>query len=81
VLLNSTRDQRDKIRDLLSLEGIQTSVHYPAIHRFSIYKNPNHTLPITEYVSDNEITLPIYSKLEDSEIEYICSALKHSLTK
>lgn len=75
VLKDSTAEKRDKIREKLHAAGIQTSVHYPAIHKFSIYKNCNASLPITEYVSDNEITLPMYSSLSINEISQIVGAL------
>jgi len=75
VLKNSTAEKRDKIREKLHAAGIQTSVHYPAIHKFSIYKKYNASLPITEYVSDNEITLPMYSSLSINEISQIVGAL------
>lgn len=79
VLKNSTSEKRDKIRDELHAKGIQTSVHYPAIHRFSIYKEFQTSLPITEYISDNEITLPMYSSLSYDEVSYICSTLTEIL--
>jgi dTDP-4-amino-4,6-dideoxygalactose transaminase len=75
VLKNSTAEKRDKIREKLHTAGIQTSVHYPAIHKFSIYKKYNASLPTTEYVSDNEITLPMYSSLSINEISQIVGAL------
>ena len=37
VLKNSTSEKRDRIRENLHAAGIQTSVHYPAVHKFSIY--------------------------------------------
>lgn len=79
VLTNSTSDKRDLIRDQLHAVGIQTSVHYPAIHKFSIYKEYNAKLPVTEYVIDNEITLPMYSSLSIHEIELIAETLKIAL--
>lgn len=75
VLLNSTKEQRDAIRDRIHEAGIQTSVHYPSIHQFSIYKGYGTVLPQTEYVSDNEITLPMYAALTDDEIDFICDTL------
>ena len=71
VLINSTREKRDLIREKIHAAGIQPSVHYPAVHKFSIYKNIGGVLPKTEYVSDNEITLPMYAKLTDNEIDTI----------
>lgn len=72
VLKDSTTEKRDMFRNKLQENGIQTSVHYPAIHRFSAYEEYSRELPNTEYVSDNEVTLPMYAKLQKSEIEYIC---------
>ena len=76
VLKDSTAEKRDKVREKLHAAGIQTSVHYPAIHKFSIYKGSNANLPITEYVTDNEITLPMYALLTIEEIEFIVVTLK-----
>lgn len=75
VLRDSTREIRGRVRAKLHEQGIQTSIHYPAVHRFSIYRKYKKCLPATEYVSDNEITLPMYAKLEKEQIEIICRSL------
>jgi dTDP-4-amino-4,6-dideoxygalactose transaminase len=75
VLANSTVEKRESIREKIHKTGIQTSVHYPAIHKFSIYKKYNAVLPQTEYVSDNEITLPMYSSLTNEKIDFIVETL------
>lgn len=75
VLTDSTVEKRDEVRDKLHAAGIQTSVHYPAIHRFSIYKDYGAKLPVTEYISDNEITLPMYASLTANDVSFICSTL------
>lgn len=75
ILKDSTVDNRDRIREALHLEGIQTSVHYPGVHQFSIYNNFSALLPITDYVTNNEITLPMYSKLTESDVNFISERL------
>jgi dTDP-4-amino-4,6-dideoxygalactose transaminase len=75
VLKNSTVENRDRIRESMHSKGIQTSIHYPAVHQFSIYKKYNAKLPNTEYVCNNEITLPMYSKLKKSDVKFICDSL------
>lgn len=74
VLINSTIEKRETIRTRLQEKGIQTSVHYPAIHRFSAYSEFKRHLPNTEYVTDNEITLPMYAKLTENQVKYICES-------
>jgi len=75
VLQNSTSKRRDEIRNKLAEIGIQTSVHYPAVHRFSIYKEFNNILPVTNYVADNLITLPMYGNLSKNEILFITETI------
>lgn len=75
VLKSSTAEKRDQVRAGLHENGIQTSIHYPAIHRFSIYQEFSKELPNTEYAADNEITLPMYAKLKKDQVEYISKKL------
>lgn len=79
VLNNSNSEKRDLVREKLHAAGIQTSVHYPAIHRFSIYKEFNADLPVTNYVTDNEITLPMYAAITKEEIKFIVETLDKSI--
>lgn len=76
LLEHSNRDKREKFRNILQEQGIQTSVHYPAAHRFSIYQGYRAELPNTEYVTDNEVTLPMYAALSEEEVAYICDKVE-----
>jgi dTDP-4-amino-4,6-dideoxygalactose transaminase len=78
ILRNSTLRKRNNIREKLKSLGIETSVHYPAVHKFSIYQKYKTDLPKTEYVSENLITLPIYYSLKYRDINFICFSLKKS---
>ncbi len=80
MIKNSNAEKRDAIRDRLHQAGIQTSVHYPSANRFSIYKQyDNGGLENSEYVTDNEITLPMYARLSDDQIDYITGAIERML--
>lgn len=79
VLRNSNLEKRELLRNKLHTAGIQTSVHYPPVHLFSIYKDEKVSLPKTEYVSDCEISLPMHSQLSEDDISYICKVLIDSL--
>ena len=81
ILKDSTGEKRERIRIGLQNKGIQTSVHYLAVHRFSLYKlYVTRSLPKTDYVADNEITLPMYASLQESDVEYIASSLTQLTT-
>ena len=76
LLKDSTEEKRNNVRDQLRREGIETSVHYPAVHRFSIYRQFSCQLPKTDYIAKNEITLPLFYSLEEENIAHITFALK-----
>lgn len=79
VITKGTVEDRDAIRNKIHEAGVQTSVHYPAIHRFSIYKYYGAVLPQTEYVTDHEITLPMYAALSMEDVEYIVNVVDKAI--
>jgi dTDP-4-amino-4,6-dideoxygalactose transaminase len=57
--------------------GIQTSIFYPSIHRFSAYRKrfPDVSLPITELASRTELTLPFYPHMSNDDQDRVATAL------
>ncbi len=77
--------KREKFMQLLREKGIQTSIHYPPIHKFSYYrrilKGRGVRLPLTEYVGQREVTLPLHPLLEKQDIALVCDAVKKALPR
>ena len=71
--------RRDAVRQRLQKAGIQTSVHYPAVHRFSIHSGAGAALPHTEHVADHLLTLPMYAGLALESVDDIAAELQESL--
>jgi dTDP-4-amino-4,6-dideoxygalactose transaminase len=65
--------RRDDVRAALSENRIQTSVHYPPIHRFSHYSQggPGRALPRTEAVAERVVTLPLFAHMRDDQVELV----------
>jgi dTDP-4-amino-4,6-dideoxygalactose transaminase len=81
LLLSKTID-RDKLINRLKRRGIQTSIHYPAIHKFSYYRKilkENIYLPNTEYISKHEITLPLFPQMRECDVDYVADVLKQEI--
>lgn len=76
VLHESCCINRDEVRKRLQDQGVQTSMHYPPVHQFSIYREYNRELPVTERVAERLITLPMFSNLMREEVSYITKKLK-----
>ncbi|MGZ4244229.1 MAG: DegT/DnrJ/EryC1/StrS family aminotransferase [Solirubrobacteraceae bacterium] len=62
VVLPDGRD-RDAFRARLAAARVQTSVHYPAVHRFSIYDDGQPPLPVTEAYAGRTVTLPLFAHM------------------
>ena len=74
---------RERVRAAMKERGIQTSVHYPPIHRFSAYADgagARRQLSRTEDVAERVLTLPLYPHLEDRQIEAVAEALLAALS-
>ncbi len=68
---------RDDVRERMREAGIQTSVHYPPIHRFSAYADlgSRRELPRTDDVAARIVTLPLYPHMSDDDIGLVASSL------
>ena len=62
----------------LAGQGIQTSIHYPPIHRFSSYLSLlscDHRLPLTEEVCSREVTLPLFPHMSQDQVRQVIRAV------
>jgi dTDP-4-amino-4,6-dideoxygalactose transaminase len=67
----------------LRARGIQTSIFYPSIHRFTAYRErfPDVSLPITELASRTELTLPLYTHLSHDDQDRVVTALAEAVAR
>jgi dTDP-4-amino-4,6-dideoxygalactose transaminase len=71
---------RDQLREWLDGKGISTGIHYPVpIHRqeaMRAYGGGNFKLPVTDKITGEILSLPMYPELKDEEINYICNNIR-----
>jgi dTDP-4-amino-4,6-dideoxygalactose transaminase len=83
VLLTDGMMRESVMADLRN-RGVQTSIHYPPVHLFSLYRERygcrSGMLPITEDVTQRELTLPLYPSMCEADVEHVLDALEKSLT-
>lgn len=70
-------EERSHLSIYLEKRGIKTEIHYPkAIHKGNAYSESSlETLPVSERLQHEVLSLPIYPSLTDKEINYIVDAL------
>lgn len=63
-------------------QGIQSSIHYPPIHKFSAFRDEliGLRLPMTEAAGDREVTLPLFPTMTERQIEYVVEAIRSALS-
>jgi dTDP-4-amino-4,6-dideoxygalactose transaminase len=70
---------RDAFRAALGARGIQTSVHYPPVHRFSIYRARAPVLPITDAYAARAVTLPMFAHMTEDQQDLVIAAVKDAV--
>lgn len=72
--------RRDELKRFLAGRGIQTAIHYPVpIHLQPAYRNlgyPPGSLPVTEQLAQEILSLPMYPELTQGEIEAVAEGIR-----
>ena len=60
---------------------MQTSQHYPPVHRFSIHAAAAQgaQLPLTEAYADRTVTLPLFAHMTDAQQDIVLEAVAAAL--
>ena len=68
---------RQTLIDHLRGQGIQTTIHYPPVHRLTFYNDlyPNCHLPRTDAFAYRELTLPLHPEMTADIVELVVGAL------
>lgn len=80
VVLDDELD-RDTVRSNLADAGIETSIHYPPVHGFSIYRDPALELPETDGYARSTITLPLFPELTEEQQGAVVESLRSAIDK
>jgi dTDP-4-amino-4,6-dideoxygalactose transaminase len=76
-------NDRDQIKQELLKRGVETGIYYPIpLHLQPAYKYLNYRegmFPITERVSREILSLPLWPELKKAKIELICKELQNSI--
>jgi dTDP-4-amino-4,6-dideoxygalactose transaminase len=75
---------RDWLLERLLQRNIEVRRYFwPPVHRQKLYREiwDGRPLPVTDWVSDRVISLPIYSSLGDEDVDRICAAVSELATE
>lgn len=75
-LLGRTREETNKVIEQMAKRGIATNVHYKPLPMMTAYKALGFDIknyPNAYHLFENEITLPLHTRLTDEDVEYVIS--------
>jgi dTDP-4-amino-4,6-dideoxygalactose transaminase len=76
-------DIRDRVVQSLAERGIAVVVNYRAIHLLSYFRQTLHhrpgDFPVAERIGDETISLPLYARMPESDVDQVCDALLATL--
>ena len=75
-LLGKTREETNKVIEQMAERGIATNVHYKPLPLMTAYKALGFDIkdyPNAYHLFENEVTLPLHTKLTDEDVEYVIS--------
>jgi dTDP-4-amino-4,6-dideoxygalactose transaminase len=67
--------EHSSFREALASDGIQTSLHYPPVHSFSMYRDNAHELPLTASYAARAVTLPLFAHMTGEQIDLVIDAV------
>jgi dTDP-4-amino-4,6-dideoxygalactose transaminase len=72
--------RRDEVLSDLQARGIGVAVNYRAVHLLKYYRERlgfhRGAFPEAERIGDSTVTLPLYPKLADAEVDYVVESVK-----
>ena len=78
------RQLRDRVIELMAEDGVATNVHYKPLPLLTAYRNLGFDIadfPNALAQFENEITLPLHTKLTDDDIDEVCRSLHQAISQ
>jgi UDP-4-amino-4,6-dideoxy-N-acetyl-beta-L-altrosamine transaminase len=85
TILVDRKINRDKFIESLRKKGIGAAVHYPPIYSFTYYRERfglrPEDFPVSEDVSSRTVTIPLFPRMSNEEVEIVVKVLKETAKK
>jgi dTDP-4-amino-4,6-dideoxygalactose transaminase len=73
-------ENRDELNEYLAKQDVPSMIYYPVpAHRqrmFDAFADKGKELPLTDWLTERVISLPMHTEMEDDQLAYICSHVR-----
>ena len=83
-LLGKTREDANKVIEQMAERGIACNVHYKPLPMMTAYKTLGFDIknyPNAYHLFENEVTLPLHTRLSDDDVDYVISNFVEIVSK
>lgn len=73
------KEARDSLMNFLFSRGISTRIYFYPVHKYTIFRKLGYldiSLPVTEEISSQVLTLPMYPHMTKNELDYIANSIR-----
>jgi dTDP-4-amino-4,6-dideoxygalactose transaminase len=76
---------RDALHDFLATKDVPSMIYYPVpAHRqkmFATFGSGETVLPVTDWLTERVISLPIHTEMEQEQLDHICNSFAECITR
>jgi len=78
IRITGGSNERNKLMAFLAKKGISSKVYFDPVHKYSVFRKEcgEVCLPITEKISGEVLSLPIYPHMEKNESEFVVKSIR-----
>lgn len=79
IRVSEGKETRDALMEYLARNGISTKVYFEPAHKYTIFRKLGYSkieLPVTEKVSSQVLSLPMYPHMTKEELDYIITSIR-----
>ena len=66
---------RDTVREALEAAGVQTGIHYKPNHLLTLYGGGSVSLPVTEQLYEELLSLPLHPGISEQDVDLVCRTI------
>jgi perosamine synthetase len=75
-IVKVTGGRRNALMDYLGKHGVGSGIHYIPAHVFTYYKKDGVSLPVTDRIYDEILTLPLFPDITDAQVDHVIATVK-----
>jgi len=72
-------DRKEAVRAALAAQGIPAGIHYKPNHLLAFFGGGRLSLPVTEQLYRELLTLPLHPGLNETDVKNVCTVLRQAV--